>query len=303
LDTKSIIMAGVSAVLFAICLVLRILSGRKLKEDTSPKPKKLKSRLAFCGMLISGWFLVGVIITAFSGKQMHLGVEFEMFSERINLFGNFTLAKTTIIALCSTAAIILLIILFRIICVPKFSIENPTGIQNAFEAITEITDNFVKNSVGEMAAKELTPYMMSIALFMIGCAMTELLGLRAPTSDLTCTMAMGLITFVLLNVYGIKKGGIIGRLKNMGGAMPAMRPVMIPLKAVSDIAVPVSLACRLFGNMLGGMMVMDLLKGVLGGYGSGIPGIAGLYFNLFHPMIQMYIFITLSLTFINEAME
>ena len=55
--------------------------------------------------------------------------------------------------------------------------------------------------------------------------------------------------------------------------------------------------------MLGGMIVMDLLKSVLGGYASGIPAVAGLYFNLFHPLIQTYIFIILSLTFINEAIE
>ena len=78
---------------------------------------------------------------------------------------------------------------------------------------------------------------------------------------------------------------------------------MIHIKIDSDIAIPNSLACRLFGNMLGGMIVMELLKGALGGYAAGIPGIAGLYFNLFHPLIQAYIFITLSLTFIDEAME
>ena len=66
---------------------------------------------------------------------------------------------------------------------------------------------------------------------------------------------------------------------------------------------PVSLACRLFGNMLGGMIVMDLLKSSLGGYAVGIPAVAGLYFNLFHPLIQTYIFVILSLTFINEAAE
>ena len=89
----------------------------------------------------------------------------------------------------------------------------------------------------------------------------------------------------------------------MGGPVAPMRIIMIPLKMVSDIAVPVSLACRLFGNMLGGMIVMELLKGALGGYGTGIPALAGLYFNLFHPLIQAYIFITLSLTFIEEATE
>ena len=71
----------------------------------------------------------------------------------------------------------------------------------------------------------------------------------------------------------------------------------------ADDAVPVSLACRLFGNMLGGMIVMDLLKGVLGGYSIGVIPVAGLYFNLFHPIIQIYIFIILSMTFINEAIE
>lgn len=75
------------------------------------------------------------------------------------------------------------------------------------------------------------------------------------------------------------------------------------MKILSDIAVPVSLACRLFGNMIGGMIVMELLKSVLGGYAAGIPAVAGLYFNLFHPLIQTYIFVILSLTFINEAIE
>jgi len=69
------------------------------------------------------------------------------------------------------------------------------------------------------------------------------------------------------------------------------------------VAVPVSLACRLFGNMLGGMIVMDLLKTSLGGYAVGLTSLAGLYFNLFHPLIQTYIFIILTLTFINEATE
>ena len=80
-------------------------------------------------------------------------------------------------------------------------------------------------------------------------------------------------------------------------------PLMLPLKIISDIAVPISLACRLIGNMLGGMVVMELLNSALGCYHLGVASVAGLYFNLFHPLIQAYIFITLSLTFINEAVE
>ena len=79
--------------------------------------------------------------------------------------------------------------------------------------------------------------------------------------------------------------------------------MIMPMRILSDVAAPVSLACRLFGNMLGGMIVMDLLKNSLGGYAVGVTSLAGLYFNLFHPLIQTYIFIILSLTFIREATE
>lgn len=98
---------------------------------------------------------------------------------------------------------------------------------------------------------------------------------------------------------GLKKKGVVGRIKSL--AKPT--PVVFPMKIVSDLAVPVSLACRLFGNMLGGMIVMDLLYYALGSAAIGIPSVLGLYFNLFHPLIQTFIFVTLTLTFINEAVE
>ena len=80
--------------------------------------------------------------------------------------------------------------------------------------------------------------------------------------------------------------------------------MVLPLRMISDIAVPVSLACRLFGNMLGGMIiVMDLLYSAMGNLAVGVPSLVGLYFNAFHPLIQAYIFVTLTLTFINEAVE
>lgn len=306
MQTKTVIEAAVGAVVFAACLAGFLFMKGKLKETEEPdKQLKKRKKLFFIGMIIGGWFLIGVVITAFSGmKPGGLHIDFEMFSPRITLpFGNMTLAKTTVTATIVMLLLVLLLVLFRLICVPKFTDGEPKGIQNVAEIAVEFMDGFVEKATEGNFVSLLSPFMLCMALFMAGCAFSELVGARAPTSDLTCTLALGLCTFALINVCGIRKNGIGGRLKNMGGAMPAMRPVMIPLKAVSDIAVPVSLGCRLFGNMLGGLMVMDLLKGVLGGYASGLPAVAGLYFNLFHPGIQIYIFLTLSLTFINEALE
>ena len=92
---------------------------------------------------------------------------------------------------------------------------------------------------------------------------------------------------------------MLGRIKSL--AQPT--PVVFPIRVISDCAVPVSMACRLFGNMLGGMIVMDLIYKSLGNGAIGIPSVVGLYFNVFHPLIQAFIFITLTLTFINEATE
>ena len=90
-----------------------------------------------------------------------------------------------------------------------------------------------------------------------------------------------------------------GRIKSL--AQPSVG--VFRIKIVSELAVPVSLACRLFGNMLGGMIVMDLLYSALGNAAIGFPSVLGLYFNVFHPLIQTYIFITLTLTYIGEAVE
>ena len=295
-----IIEAGVAAVALAVCLVLFILNAKKPPAANGKKPKGKK--LSLIGMIIAAWFLIGLFISALTGKTGKLHIAFEMFSERVELFG-FSLAKTTLTGAGVLAVLILLLVVLRLTVIRKFSVDEPKGLQLALETAVDFMDNMVKGNVHGYTPKDLQPFMLGVALYMFGCALTELFGLRAPTSDLTFTFALGLTTFVSMNVYGIKKNGVGGRLKNMGGAVPAMRPLMIPLKAVSDVSIPVSLGARLFGNMLGGMLVMDLLKGVLGGYASGLPAIAGLWFNLAHPGIQIYIFVTLSLTFINQAME
>ena len=113
------------------------------------------------------------------------------------------------------------------------------------------------------------------------------------------TLSYALITFILVNVFGIYKKGIRGR------AQAYIKPnaIIAPFKLISDLAVPISLACRLFGNMLGGMIVVELIYFALGAFSVGVPALLGLYFNAFHPLIQFFIFINLSLTFIGEAVE
>lgn len=294
---KNMLFLGVSAVLSVVCLIGYFLS--KSKADNNPDNPKAKKRkkLFFIGVILMGWFFLGTVCNILLGGSKGIHVEFEMFSPRTELFG-ISFAETSLIAIGVTGVILLLALWFRIFCVPKFSDDKPTKVQLVMEFAVEWIDKYTHSSV-EAETGCLSSYLMALALYMAGCASAELFGLRAPTSDITVTFGMGLITFFLINYYSIRKKHLSGRIKGM--ASPT--PVVFPFRIISDIAVPVSLACRLFGNMLGGLIVMELLKGALGGYMFGIAPVAGLYFNLFHPLIQTYIFITLSLTFINEACE
>lgn len=292
-----IILLCVSAVCLAVGIIGIAFAKSSKNVGNNPKKAKKKKMLFTVLAVFGGWLLIGTLITMFGSVKAGMKIEFALFSESISLFG-LPVAKTTLVSFVITGIVLVLGIIFRLFIFPKFSLESPKNFQNVIELGVEAMENFAKDSLLDYSG-QLAPYMFTLALFMILSAFTELFGLRAPTSDLTTTFAMGLITFVLINFYGIKKKGVGGRIKGM--TKPT--PLVFPMKILSDIAVPVSLACRLFGNMLGGMIVMDLLKSVLGGYASGIPAVAGLYFNLFHPVIQAYIFIILSMTFINEAIE
>jgi F0F1-type ATP synthase, subunit a len=188
-------------------------------------------------------------------------------------------------------------IVIRWVVIPRFS-DHPGPLQNALETAVETAESFTASHVHGLG-DALAPYVFTVAVYIVCSAMVELLGLRPPTTDITVTFALSLITFAMINYYGIKRNGIVGRAKQF------MKPMafMIPFKLLSDVAVPISLACRLFGNMLGGMIVMSLVYMALGHFSVGVPAVLGLYFNMFHPLIQVFIFIKLSLSFIEEAVE
>ena len=290
-----VIKLAVSAVLLCVCIVLKAVFR---KSDN-----KKKSKFATIGMIISAWFFVACVINAITGGSKGLELEIDLMAPRstivISEYHDYYIPQTTLVGYIILAVVTVLCLIFRIFIFPKFDEDNPKGIQNVIELLVELCHNFVAGKVGERVAESLSPYIFSVAVFIIGSAFSELFGQRPPTADLVVTFSLALMTLFMINFYGIKEKKLSGRIKTL--ASPS--PVIFPMKILSDCATPVSLACRLFGNMLGGMIVMDLLRNSLGGYAVGITSLAGLYFNLFHPAIQCYIFIILTLTFINEATE
>ena len=82
--------------------------------------------------------------------------------------------------------------------------EVPKGLQNLLELGVETIQKYSKTEVGSVW-EEIAPYCATIGLYIFGCCMVELIGIRAPTTDLSMTLALGLGTFFWINYMGFAK--------------------------------------------------------------------------------------------------
>jgi F-type H+-transporting ATPase subunit a len=248
-------------------------------------------------MIVIGAYLFATrVLNLIFGTPAEQELNVSLFAERVELFG-FNLSTTIIYTWYAMALLIIAALVLRLTVIRKMK-DRPRGIQNVLETAVEAVINYVHSKAHGMGTS-FSAYIFTVAAFLITCAVLELFGFHTPAADITMTFALAFITFILINVFGIRKKGLKGRLK----AIASPSPAILPIRLITDIALPISMSARLFGNMLGGMIVIDLIYDSLGNYAVGIPSTVGLYFNVFHPLIQAYIFVTLTLTFINEAIE
>ena len=293
----NMILIGVSIPIIAGGYLWRRKIAAKLDSGAIPLKKGRRLKILSLMACITGiYILLTRILALVFGPGGNEGLEFSLWPERVDVLG-VSLSITVIYTWVAMALLIVAALILRLTVVDRFE-DLPKGAQNVIETIVETVGKYT-DAQAHGTGEFLCSYILSIASLMLMCAFLELFRLRPPTADITMTFALAFMTFVFINVYGVRKKGSLGRIKSL--ASPT--PVVFVFRVISEIAIPVSMACRLFGNMLGGMIVIDLLYMALGSNAVGIPSVAGLYFNIFHPMMQTFIFVTLTLTFINEAIE
>lgn len=220
-----------------------------------------------------------------------------VFPDKVTLFGSFQISQTLITAFVVTGIIVVLALIFRFVVFRNFK-NVPKGAQNILELCVDAVNNFTHSILDEYG-KSLAPYILTLFVFIICTGLVEYFGVRSPCTDLNCTIALAAISFVLIIAYSIRYKGAVGWLKTYAHPMA----VMAPINVLSAIAVPISLACRLFGNMFSGLVVMDMLYGALGYFAVGIPALASLYFIMFHLGMQSYVFTMLTMSFMKEKLE
>jgi F-type H+-transporting ATPase subunit a len=208
----------------------------------------------------------------------------------IPLFGGIPVSDavvvTWIIMLILAAASILLVRNLQTI---------PTGTQNAVEVVIGGINNFVKSIIGH-EWKTFAPYLGTVALYLAIANTISIFGFTPPTKDLNVTAALSVMTMLIVIGAGIRFKGFGGWLKEFKEPIP----IILPMKVLEMFVRPLSLAMRLFGNILGSFVIMELLYEVIP---LAVPAILSLYFDIFDGLIQMVVFTFLSTLFIKEAIE
>ena len=171
----------------------------------------------------------------------------------------------------------------------------PTRPQLVMESIVNMINDLFDSTLGK-EGKEYYPYLASVLIFLAVSNTVGFFGLTPPTKDLNVTGSLAIMSIILIQVCGIRKKGVKGWLHAFLEPMPLLTPINILELGIK----PLSLCMRLFGNVLGGFIVMELLKAVVG---LLVPIPLSCYFDLFDGMIQAYVFVFLTSLFMQEAME
>lgn len=177
--------------------------------------------------------------------------------------------------------------------------------QNLVELVVESLNNFVIGIIGPKGEK-YTPFIGSLFIYILAMNLLGLVpGLRAPTSGLSITISLALVVFVVYNVAGIRETGLVSYLKHLAGEPLWLAPLMLPIHVISELARPLSLAVRLFGNIFGEETVLVVLASLTSAavwYLRPIPvQFPMMLFDVFIAFVQALIFATLSAIYIAIA--
>lgn len=172
----------------------------------------------------------------------------------------------------------------------------PDKRQVVLESLVGFIHNFIYDSVGE-AGKRYIPYLGTVLIYLAVSNTVGLFGLTPPTKDLNVTAGLALMSIILVEYSGIREKKFSGYLK--GFMHPT--PVMLPFNILEIGIRPLALCMRLFGNIFGGFVIMELIKIMI--FPGVVPVPFSFYFDIFDGLLQAYIFVFLTSLFMQEKLE
>lgn len=192
-------------------------------------------------------------------------------------------------------------------------IKAETKRQHVAEWIVEKTESMVNTNMGEYFSG-FAPFIGSILALSSFSSLLTLVGLYPPTSDLNIIAGWAILVFILITYYKMKCGPI-HYLKSFAEPVASLTP----LNLISEIATPISMAFRHYGNILSGTVISVLIAAALQGLSSlflgwipgiigkipflqiGLPAVLSVYFDVFSGCLQAFIFAMLTMLYIAGA--
>jgi F-type H+-transporting ATPase subunit a len=187
----------------------------------------------------------------------------------------------------------------------------PRGAQAVLEAAVEFLNKLSREHFGRRAGA-YGPYIGTIFLFLLLSNLIPVFSplsiplfnmepdfvIKPPTRDINLAAALAVVSILLVLIGGLRARGIKGWAKNL--LYPV--PMMLPFNLLEYIIRPASLCLRLFGNILGGYIIMLLIEKALP-VPVFIPAVLSIYFDLLDGLIQAMVFTFLTVLFVAEAVE
>ena len=185
--------------------------------------------------------------------------------------------------------------------------------QLAAEWIVDTVNKLIKSNMGAQFMG-FAPFVAGILALSALSSLSSLLGLFAPTSDLNVVLGWAVLVFILITHYKLK-GGLWAYIKGFFSPIP----IFAPLNIIGEVATPISMSFRHYGNVMSGMVISTLIayalrslsKAVLGWLPGilgeipflqvGLPAVLSLYFDIFSGCMQAFIFAMLTMMFIATA--
>ena len=198
----------------------------------------------------------------------------------IPIFGGIKIAESVVVMWIIMA----IVIVASIFLTRNLSMENPGKRQLFLEVCIGKFYGFFEGLLGE-EGKCYIPYLMSVGLFIGIANVIGLFGFKPPTKDLNCTIALALMSIILVEAAGIRAKGVKKWAKGFTQPVAIITPINI---------------LRLFGNVLGAFVIMELIKAVVP---MVVPLVFSFYFDIFDGLIQAYVFVFLTSLYIKEAIE
>ncbi len=177
----------------------------------------------------------------------------------------------------------------------NLKVRDPGKVQVVLESAVNFLNGFVKETIGPHW-RPFAPYLGTVALYIGLANIISIFGLVPPTKDISVTAALAIMSLFLIYGAQFRYNGLRGGMKRFAEPMPLLTPINL-----MEIAIrPLALCMRLFGNVLGAFIIMEMIKYLVP---AVVPAVFCIYFDLFDGLIQTIVFVFLTALFAGEGIK